>query len=186
MSLHPEAISYHTNPNGASDYFFGAGSSPSPSAGVILNNANIVSIPSAVYTLNPNNPQIIATVVVPANYGTSPLTVIPYAQLLAAAFTLKSTTPPILNDTVKFILSVSDGINTETLYPQITADASTLADFVTIPLFAGGFMGTYAQGPYTFTFRISALYTSTGSSPFNLTVNQFITGVNVVAGVKTF
>ncbi len=185
MSLQPEAIAYHTDRTGNS-YFFGAGAGPSPSASVTLNNANIVSIPSAVYTLVKNVPQIIATVVVPANYGTSTLTVIPYAQLLASAFTLKSTTPPILNDTVKFILSVSDGINTETLYPQITVDASTLADFVTVPLFAGQFMGTYAQGPYTFTFRISALYTSTGSSPFNLTVNQFPIGVNLVAGVKTF
>ncbi len=185
MSLQPEAVAYHTDRTGSS-YFFGAGAGPSPSASVVLNNADLVSIPQAVYTLVKNIPQTIATVAIPVNYGTSPLSVIPYAQLLATTFTLKSTTTPVTGDLVTITVSVSDGLTTTTLYPPSEINGTALANFTTIPIVALGFLGSHAQGNYTFTFRMSVVYTSTGSSPFNLTVSQFPVGANIVAGVKTF
>ena len=155
---------------------------------VIFNNADQNAVLGVTQNLAPDAPVLLKKVVIGTSYGTSPLAL--RALLLAevVGLSVTSTTTPVSGDTLTFqFVGTPSGGAAVFLGPPLVLSAGGLPSTTPVPIVLNSFgdIGAVTQAVPFFNVELQALYTTTGTTSFELVMSNYNQNAQIIGCVAS-
>ncbi len=154
---------------------------------VTLTNAKTLPVIGGVSTsLAPNTPTLVKAITVNSSYGTLPLSLRALLLIEVVGLAVTSITTPVSGDTLtfQFVGTVSGGTATF-LSPPLVLSGASLPSTTPLPIQLNSFgdIGPATQATTTYDMELQVLYTTTGSTGFELTPSNYTLNAQVIGCV---